>query len=188
MKKTGEKNSYFRKILLALLTVNMVPILFLGASIINMVKQQSHMVNRNMISMVDNEVRRIERNFQAVEKALIELSLDSDMALALRTEFVAKNFQIFNGMRGRLQRIVNTAQDVDDIFVMNQNKGWIVSASLSTRAEHYPEIQKIQELYEVYGQGLHLSGKAPSHQYPAGSRHGDGQISEKRHCIRPSKQ
>lgn len=149
MKKTGEKNSYFRKILLALLTVNMVPILFLGASIINMVKQQSHMVNRNMISMVDNEVRRIERNFQAVEKALIELSLDSDMALALRTEFAAKNFQIFNGMRGRLQRIVNTAQDVDDIFVMNQNKGWIVSASLSTRAEHYPEIQKIQELHEI---------------------------------------
>lgn len=149
MKRTGEKNSYFRKILLALLTVNMVPILFLGVSIANMVKRQSHMVNQNMVSMADNEVRRIERNFQSVEKALIELSLDSDMALILRTELLAKNFQIFNRMRGRLQRIVTTAQNVDDIFVMNQNKGWIVSASLSTRTEHYPEIRKIQELYEI---------------------------------------
>lgn len=148
MKKNNSKTSYYRKILLALLVVNLVPTLFLGGSIINLVQKQKQAVNRSLISAVDSQMKKIENNFQHMENSLIEFSLENDITQIMRTELIGSNFQIFNRMRRRMQLLVNSVSDLNEIFLFNKDKGWIIGINVCMQIDRYSDRQKMQELYQ----------------------------------------
>lgn len=147
MKKIIMKMSYYRKILLALLVVNLVPTLFLGGSVFNLVQQQKQTVNRNLMTAVESQMKRIENNFQHMENSLIEMSLENDMAIVLRTELSGSNFQIFNNMRRKMQLIWNSIVNLDEILLFNQEKQWIIGTNVCSKIEDYPDDETIEKLY-----------------------------------------
>lgn len=149
MKKIFRKNPYLKKILLALITVNLVPTLFLGASLFNLVRQQKRNLDQNLISIGYNQMKQTENRFQQLEQALIELSLEQDTASLLRTELIPGNFQVFNRMKARLQRIVNGFSDLDDVLILNQNKEWVVGTAVCTSIEEYGNEEKLKELFAM---------------------------------------
>lgn len=149
MKKIVRKNPYFKRILLALLTVNLVPTLFLGVSLFNLVRQQKRNLDQNLISIGYNQMKQTESSFQQLEKALIEMSLERDTASLLRTELQPGNFQVFNRMKTRLQRITNSFSDLDDVFVMNPSKGWLVGTSVCASIDEYGDGEKLNALFQI---------------------------------------
>ena len=143
------KNKYYQRILAALLLVNVIPVLFLGGSIANLVSQQKKALNQTMISQISNQMNEVEISFHYVENAMIRMALSSDTLLALRTGLMAQNFQLFNSLRSDLKLIGNSEQQLDDVFMVNKSKNWIIGTATSMPLEEYESANVINTLFAI---------------------------------------
>lgn len=141
------KNTYYKHILLALLTVNLIPVLFLGGSIINLVTQQKKTVYQTVINGINNQTDEIETGFRYVENAMVRVALSSSMYATLRTDLEAANFQVFHSIRSELQLIDSSEANLEDIFIANRNNGWIAGAYTLSSLEKYGNESLLDELF-----------------------------------------
>ncbi len=145
----SKKNRYYKKILAALLLVNLIPVLFLGGSIVNLVNQQKNALNQTMISQISNQMNEVETSFRYVENAMIRIALSSDTLLALRTDLAAENFQLFNSLRGDLQLIGNSEKQLDDVFLVNKSKNWLIGTAATMPLEEYESLDTVHTLFAM---------------------------------------
>ena len=141
------RNAYYKHIFLALLTVNLIPVLFLGGSIFNLVRQQKKTVYQSLVNSIDNQASEIETGFQYVENAMIRVALSSNMYATLRTKLEATNFQVFHNIRSELQLIDNSEANLEDIFIASRNGGWIAGAMTLSLLEKYDESERLDALF-----------------------------------------
>lgn len=141
------KNTYYMHILLALLTVNLIPVLFLGGSIINLVRQQKKTVYQTLINGIKNQADEIETGFRYVENAMVRVALSSSMYETLRTDLEAENFQTFHNIRSELQLIDNSEVNLEEIFIANRSNGWIAGAATLSTLEKYGNRDQLNTLF-----------------------------------------
>lgn len=139
-------NRYYKKILIALLTVNIIPFLWIFVSVYNLASNQKQSMDQAMLSNLDSKIARTETTFHYVENAMIRMTLSANTAKGLRTEFSAPNFQIINALQSELQLIGNSELQLEDIFLVNFNKDWIIGTTDRSKLSDYSQLEALKPL------------------------------------------
>ena len=69
------QNRYYKQIITALLTISLLPIIFLGYYVYSFVSQQMSAVYRSYASRLENQKEEFETNFRYVDVSMIRLGL-----------------------------------------------------------------------------------------------------------------
>lgn len=143
------QNRYYKQIITALLTISLLPIIFLGYYVYSFVSQQMSAVYRSYASRLENQKEEFETNFRYVDVSMIRLGLKNTCQKAINKERVAQNFQIFNTMKEELLLIGNTEGYLEQMYLVSQSQNWILGNGVSEFLDRYPEREKIQELLGI---------------------------------------
>lgn len=143
------QNRYYKQIITALLTISLLPIIFLGYYVYSFVSHQMSAVYRSYASRLENQKEEFETNFRYVDVSMIRLGLKNTCQKAINKERVAQNFQIFNTMKEELLLIGNTEGYLEQMYLVSQSQNWILGNGVSEFLDRYPEREKIQELLGI---------------------------------------
>ena len=120
------KNRYYKQILAVLFIVSLVPVMFLSYFMYSFVNQQRTAVYRTAMSQLENDQQEFEISFSYVDMALIRLGLKDTCLSTIGKEREAKNFQAFNALQEELQLISNTETELEELYLVSQQQGWIL--------------------------------------------------------------
>ena len=120
------KNRYYKQILAVLFIVSLVPVMFLSYFMYSFVNQQRTAVYRTAMSQLENDQQEFEISFSYVDMALIRLGLKDTCLSTIGKKREAKNFQAFNALQEELQLISNTETELEELYLVSQQQGWIL--------------------------------------------------------------
>lgn len=143
------EHRYYKRIIFFLLIICVIPIILLGGSVGNLVSRQREKLYQAQQANVVNQQSQLDTIFGFIEVSTIRMALKSDTIQAIKLEREASNFLEFNSMKSNLQMIQSSDLHVDDIFLISNEKNWIMGVSDFTSIEESTQRELIEQISQV---------------------------------------
>ncbi len=142
-------SKYYKKILLMMFVVSLVPMAFFAYYAFEFVHWQIRAAYIFYSSSLENETKEFNISFQHVDMALLRLSLRNSSRDTVNRERTAANFQISRDMQEELQLISNSDEYLEELYLVSASNGWVLGSTVFLPLNRHPEQEKIEELLAI---------------------------------------